>query len=167
MPAAMVMKWAKEKGMSQKEAERRWENAKLMAAKAGRNPEITKKQEDWKYVVGIFKSMMGKKKTEESVMGEKKTENLIELVRSGVDPSALVDSVLDELHEATSDIELIRAVAETGTPQTIEGTRFDKTLARIVVNTYDSLKPVAQKKFAAMGAASMAAVVSAYVKQRM
>jgi hypothetical protein len=76
MPAAMVAKWAKEKGMSDKEAERRWDNALLMAAKQGRNPKITKQKDDWRYVVGIFKAMMGKKK--------KKAEDLIDAVCSGM-----------------------------------------------------------------------------------
>lgn len=61
MPPAMVTKWAKEAGISDKEAERRWDNAKLQASKQGRNPEQTKQSADWQYVVGIFKAMMGKK----------------------------------------------------------------------------------------------------------
>lgn len=87
MPPAVVMKWASDKGMSDKEAERRWENAKLMAAKAGRNPEVTKQQDDWRYVMGIFKSMMGKKKTEAAVA-------LVDLVLEGVAPHHALDIYL-------------------------------------------------------------------------
>lgn len=96
MPAAMVAKWAREKGMSDKEAERRWSNAKLMAAKQGRNPEITKQPEDWRYVVGIFKTMMNKHR-------KKKAESLIHTVLQGTTPQDALDECLEELHNSLVD----------------------------------------------------------------
>lgn len=52
MPTAYVKKLAKKHGMSVGKAEGRWEAAKKQAAKQGH-------EEDFAYVTGIFKKMMG------------------------------------------------------------------------------------------------------------
>lgn len=52
MPTAYVSKLAKAKGMPLSEAERRWDSAKRVAKEAG-------KAEDYAYITGLFKRMMG------------------------------------------------------------------------------------------------------------
>ena len=86
MPPAMVKKWAKDIGMANKEAERRWRKAKLLASREGRNPEQTDQPEDWKYVVGIYKTMMRKRD---------KAEAMVEAMLSG----ASIDLVFSEFLE--------------------------------------------------------------------
>lgn len=92
MPAAMVKKWAKEQGFTNKEAERRWKKAKLLASREGRNPEDTGQQGDWKYVVGIYKTMMHKK-------GPKVAEHLICKVLEGMNPANAIHNVLCDLSQ--------------------------------------------------------------------
>jgi len=92
MPPAMVKKWAKEKGMSTKEAERRWAKAKLLASKQGRNPEITGVNKDWEYVVGIYRTMMKKKPKTESLIHKSLIETMIDQVLNGKSPSQLIHS---------------------------------------------------------------------------
>lgn len=91
MPAAMVKKWAKEKGMTSKEAERRWKKAKLLAAREGRNPDITNNKEDWKYVVGIYRTMMKKK--------PKVAEHLVCKVIEGGNPTKVIQNILHDLNQ--------------------------------------------------------------------
>jgi len=89
MPPAVVTKWAKESGFSTKEAERRWEKAKRLASGAGRNPEVTDQPEDWRYVMGIFKSMMSKNECKKPKKSKKRedVDALIDKVLEGSDPS--------------------------------------------------------------------------------
>lgn len=54
MPAPAVASLAKKAGVSKDEAERRWSKAKKRAEEEGR-------KEDWQYVMGIFKKMLGLK----------------------------------------------------------------------------------------------------------
>lgn len=54
MPTDVVKKWAKEKGISVKKAEDRWEMAK---EKSKKRP---KRSDKWAYTMGIFKKMMKK-----------------------------------------------------------------------------------------------------------
>ena len=52
MPSEYVDELAKQKGMSATEAERLWDKAKRLAAKEGH-------ADDFAYITGIFKRMMG------------------------------------------------------------------------------------------------------------
>lgn len=52
MPSEYVKKLATKKGVSAKEAERKWDKAKKLAADEGH-------AEDFAYITGIFKRMMG------------------------------------------------------------------------------------------------------------
>jgi hypothetical protein len=54
----MLQSMAKKAGISKEKAEEYWKKAKEIAAKAGRDPEKTKKDGDWAYVTGIVKKMM-------------------------------------------------------------------------------------------------------------
>lgn len=66
MPAALVATLAKEKGISQKEAEKRWDNAKKITQE---QTDMTESDGDkyWSYVTGVFKKSMGVKSILESI----------------------------------------------------------------------------------------------------
>lgn len=49
---AQIASFAKKSGKSKKEVERLWNKAKKLAAEQGR-------EEDWPYIVGILKRMLG------------------------------------------------------------------------------------------------------------
>jgi hypothetical protein len=78
MPADYVAKLAKETGVSVEKAEKRWASAKKIADKAGRG-------DDYAYITGIFKKMMG----------ESEIDGLISCVESGEDPNKVWDAFLD------------------------------------------------------------------------
>lgn len=58
MPAAYVEKIAKDRGISVKDAESRWDTAKQKAVDAGLSPDKDSSRY-WSYVMGVFKRMMG------------------------------------------------------------------------------------------------------------
>lgn len=105
MPPAMVQKWAKEKGMSTKEAERRWKKAKVLAAREGRNPEITGIKKDWEYVVGIYRTMMKKKPKAESIDNRCLIECMLYTVINGQSPEHTIDNLTAKLFENDSSIQ--------------------------------------------------------------
>lgn len=59
MPAALVATIAKEKGISQKEAEKRWEKAKKITKDETGMSESEDGDKYWSYVTGVFKKSMG------------------------------------------------------------------------------------------------------------
>jgi hypothetical protein len=52
MPTSTIKKFAKKKGISIKKSEKRWKKAKELAKEKG-------KKENWSYIMGIYKRMMG------------------------------------------------------------------------------------------------------------
>ena len=89
MPIPVVAKMAKEVGISVEKAEDVWDKAKKAAEDQDRG-------DDWAYVTGIFKKMIGSEKKMES---EKKSfkehvEVLIEAILTGVEPRVLLEQIM-------------------------------------------------------------------------